>query len=261
MNTGLQRNCIDKYYTKPDISIKCVKTFKRVVQPKKTDVIIEPSAGGGVFIEPLKSVENKTYFYDIEPEHNEVIKQDFLLFTWTGSQQAHVIGNPPFGRQASLAIKFIKKSAEFAVSISFILPKSFKKESMQKHFPLNFHLVHQEDLPDTSFLVEGKEHNVPCVFQIWMKKKEQRSIPTKLEPTGFRFVKKSENPNIAIRRVGVYAGKVFEETQDKSEQSHYFITLDDIEDIQKFKDIKYDHNNTVGPKSISKQEIISKSRI
>lgn len=258
MKTGLQRNCIDKYYTKPDISIKCVKTFKRVVKPKQTDVIIEPSAGNGVFIEPLKMVENAKYFYDIEPEHKDVIKQDFLSFKWTEPEPAHIIGNPPFGRQSSLAIKFIKKSAEFASSISFILPKSFKKESMQKHFPLNFHLVHEEDVPDKSFLVEGKEHDVPCVFQIWIKKNEQRRIPQKLEPTGFRFVKKSENPDIAIRRVGVYAGKVFEETQDKSEQSHYFIKLDDIEDIRKFKDIKYEHNNTVGPRSISKQEIISK---
>ena len=35
----------------------------------------------------------------------------------------HIIGNPPFGRQSSLAIKFIKKSVEYCDSISFILPK------------------------------------------------------------------------------------------------------------------------------------------
>ena len=52
-------------------------------------------------------------------------------------KKIHIIGNPPFGRQSSLAIKFIKKSAEFCDSISFILPKSFKKDSLKKHFPLN----------------------------------------------------------------------------------------------------------------------------
>jgi len=256
MKTGLQRNCIDKYYTKPEVSRKCVSEFKRIVKPQRHDVIIEPSAGGGVFIEPLHSLDNVKYFYDIEPEHKDVIKQDFLDFDWTAP--AHIIGNPPFGRQSSLAIQFIKKAAKFALSISFILPKSFKKESMQKHFPLNFHLVHEEDVPDKSFVVQGKEHDVPCVFQIWIKKDEPRKVQEKLEPRGFSFVKKSENPDIAIRRVGVYAGKVFEETQDKSEQSHYFIKLDDIEDIRKFKDIKYEHNNTVGPRSISKQELTAR---
>ena len=48
------------------------------------------------------------------------------------SRKIHVIGNPPFGRQSSLAIKFIKKSCSFSDTISFILPKSFKKDSMKK---------------------------------------------------------------------------------------------------------------------------------
>ena len=35
-----------------------------------------------------------------------------------------------------------------------------KKESLKKAFPLHFHLVFEMDLPDNSFLVDGKEHNV-----------------------------------------------------------------------------------------------------
>ena len=69
----------------------------------------------------------------------------------------HVIGNPPFGRQASFAIKFIKLCCEFATTISFILPKSFKKTSMQKHFSINYHLIYENDLPDNSFLVNNKD--------------------------------------------------------------------------------------------------------
>ena len=51
-----------------------------------------------------------------------------------------------------------------------------------------------------------------------------------------------------------------ENIKDKSEQSHYYIKFDDIPHIDdlliKFKDLKFDDNNTVGPKSISKQELI-----
>ena len=73
-----------------------------------------------------------------ESDNNEIIKQYYLLFDYGSMKETfskmHIIGNPPFGRQSSLAIKFIKKSCEFCDSISFILPKSFKKDSLKKHF-------------------------------------------------------------------------------------------------------------------------------
>ena len=94
----------------------------------------------------------------------DFLKLDYLKFS---NKNVHIVGNPPFGRQSSLAIKFIRYSALFSKSISFILPKSFKKDSLQNKVPLNFHLLCQVDLPKNSFLVNEKEHDVPCVFQIW----------------------------------------------------------------------------------------------
>ena len=88
----------------------------------------------------------------------------------------HLVGNPPFGRQSSLAIKFIKQSCKFCDTISFILPKSFKKDSLQKHFPINFHLEYEYELPKDSFIVGDKSHDVPCVFQIWIKKDTNRQV-------------------------------------------------------------------------------------
>jgi hypothetical protein len=112
--------------------------------------------------------------------HNEIIKQDYLMLDHSNFKNKfnniHIIGNPPFGRQSSFAIQFIKKSCEFCDSLSFILPKSFKKDSLKKHFPLRFHLIFESDLPDKSFLVDGVEHNVPCVFQIWQKKMFKREL-------------------------------------------------------------------------------------
>ena len=50
------------------------------------------------------------------------------------------------------------------------------------------------------------------------------------------------------------------EIEYKSFQSHYFIKFINNkqvdENIQILKDIKFNFNNTVGPKSISKQELI-----
>lgn len=264
--TGLKRNTIDKFYTKSEIVSLCINDIKNTIEIKKDDLILEPSAGNGSFISEIQNLSDNCLFYDIKPENEKIVKQDFLEYNSEEIvkkyNKIHVIGNPPFGRQSSLAIKFIKKSCSFCNTLSFILPKSFKKESLRKHFPLNFHLIFEKDLPENSFLNDEVEIDVPCVFQIWAKKDTNRSIEEKLEPKNFTFVKKENNPDIAFRRVGVNAGKIYTDFQSKSIESHYFIKFSDdnpMEEIlDKLSKISFDFNNTVGPKSISKQEIISK---
>jgi len=265
---GLNRNTVDKYYTKDSVVDLCLNFVKKYIEINTDDLIIEPSAGNGSFILGIKEITNNYKFYDLEPDNNEIIKQDYLLYDYNtivkevSGNKIHIIGNPPFGRQSSLAIKFIKKSCEFCDTISFILPKSFKKDSLKKTFPLNYHLILETDLPDKSFLVDGKEHDVPCIFQIWEKKLNNRIVNIKLEPLNFIFVKKTENPHISFRRVGVNAGTIDEKIDEKSSQSHYFIKFTNgnstIDNINKLSTITYDFNNTVGPKSISKQELIFK---
>lgn len=264
---GLNRNTIDKYYTKTNVVELCLNLVKKYIQIDSNDLIIEPGAGNGAFIKGIKSLTNNFKFYDLEPDNDEIIKQDYLLYDHDnigiGNNKIHIIGNPPFGRQSSLAIKFIKKSCKFCDSISFILPKSFKKDSLRKSFSLNFHLIFEIDLPDKSFLVDGLEHNVPCVFQIWQKQAINRVLNEKLEPLNFRFVDKSGKPDISFRRVGVNAGTIAIDNMDtKSIQSHYFIKFTNgksiSENLDRLSIISYDFNNTVGPKSISKQELIFK---
>jgi predicted RNA methylase len=266
---GLKRDVIDKFYTKKEIAQYIIDLFKQHIAPNNDDLIIEPSAGNGAFIDAIKSLTCNYEFYDLEPEHEEIIKQDYLLYITSNTsntnntnntQKIHILGNPPFGRQSSLAIKFIKKSCQFCYSISFILPKSFKKDSLKKTFPPNFHLLFEMDLPEKSFLVNNKEHDVPCIFQIWIKKTYDREVSTKLEPHNFIFVEKTDNPNISFRRVGVNAGTIDVNSTNKSVQSHYFIKFTNANDLEKNIDllntIVYDSNNTVGSKSIGKQELI-----
>ena len=261
---GLNRNTIDKYYTKDIVVELCLNLVKKYIEINTDDLIVEPSAGNGSFITGIKSLTSNFRFYDLEPDNTEIIKQDYLLYDYgiikNAFSKIHIIGNPPFGRQSSFAIKFIKKSCEFCDSVSFILPKSFKKDSLKKTFPLNFHLIFEIDLPDKSFLVDGVEHNVPCIFQIWEKKNVNRIVNEKLEPNNFIFVEKTENPDISFRRVGVNAGIIDKKIDEKSIQSHYFIKFTNkkstTDNIQNLSIITYDFNNTVGPRSISKQELI-----
>ena len=267
--TGLKRKTTDKYYTSNNAVKKCLELIVNTILINSDDLCIEPSAGNGSFIDGIKTIFTNYCFYDLEPENSEIIKQDYLLFDYNqiaeNAEHAepfkkHVIGNPPFGRQSSLAIKFIKKSSEYCDTISFILPKSFKKDSLKKHFPLNFHLECEYDLPKDSFIIDNKSYDVPCVFQIWIKKNTQRSAPKKLTPNKYTFVKKEIPHDMSFRRVGVYAGQLDRVTEQKSIQSHYFIKFDEPltdELFNKLSSINYAcKDNTVGPKSISKQELM-----
>ena len=242
----------------------CKILIEKHINIKENDLIIEPSAGNGSFIKIIKKLTKNHKFYDLIPENKEIIKQNFLLLNVDKIiepyKKIHIIGNPPFGRQSSLAIQFIKKCCEFADTISFILPKSFKKDSNKAKFDKFFHLIYEKDLPENSFSVNGNDCDVPCVFQIWKKKKTERIKPDKIEPKNFKFVDKTEHHDISFRRVGVYVGKIDKETDDKSIQSHYFIKFTNNksvnDNIKLLEKINFDFNNTVGPKSISKQELI-----
>lgn len=284
-NTGLKRNILDKFYTKEEIVKDIMNIHEKYINiDKKNDLILEPSAGDGKFISMIKQKCNNYIFIDIEPEHNEIHKLDYLnynLKNTTNYKNVHIIGNPPFGKNSSLAIKFIKHScllSDNVKSISFILPKSFRKESMKKYFNLHFHLIFEKDLPNNSFLVNDTVYDVPCIFQIWKYKKEKREVLQNELPKSFKFVKKEEDHDISFRRVGVYAGKIsiFPFTKDKSEQSHYFIKFtnnktkeenlekifeNNLELLEKEYLIlceRFENNNTVGPRSISKPELINK---
>ena len=270
---GLKRNTTDKFYTCRSTVELCIDLVQEhVTISVENDLIIEPSAGNGAFISRIHDLSNKILFYDIEPDNEAIIKQNFLELDtshFTDFPKVHCIGNPPFGRQSSFAIQFIKKACEFCDTVSFILPKSFKKPSLQKSFPLNFHLIAEIDLPEKSFLVNDREHNVDTVFQIWVKRDSLRETPKDIEPRGFVFTKirqeqsnpsYSHSPDISFRRVGVYAGKIDTDVE-KSVQSHYFIKFTNgkslVENLEQLKQVTFAHNNTVGPKSISKQELIA----
>ena len=97
-------------------------------------------------------------------------------------------------------------------------------------------------------------------FKYGLKKDVNRRVPKKLTPKKYKFVKKNDKHDISFRRVGVNAGDIDKETKKKSVQSHYFIKFDNElteELFNNLKNINYTcKNNTCGPKSISKQELI-----
>lgn len=263
MQTGIHRDTIDKFYTKRSIASMCTSAMKKSVQVGKEDMVIEPSAGNGAFVPFIKKMSKNHAFYDIQPESDNIIRQDFLALDINSfdDKRVHAIGNPPFGRKSSDCRRFIRKCCEFCQSVSFILPRTFMKKEYQTAFPLNFHLVKEIVLPESSFTIDGNDHNVPCVFQVWLKKDRKRLHIKKIKSIGYSFVKKNDGPDVSIRRVGHRSGKASTDFAKKNENTHYFLKFNDGTDIgalvTRLNNFKYNTHN-VGAKSISKQQFINK---
>ena len=267
-DTGKKRkNLADKYYTVSAAATQCLTQLTPLLQNPGGFVWIEPSAGNGVFLNALKDVlpAARAIGLDIAPGAGRIEKGDFLSWDASGLDATSpriFFGNPPFGRQSSLARRFIQRAAELnAQWIAFILPRSFEKPSLQKHVPTVYHLRLSERLGDNSFLVNEKPHDVPCVFQVWERQAESRAPVPTVEPVGFRYVKHTEPHDIAIRRVGVNAGCAFLSGGTFSPQSHYFIKFLDAAVVEKRGAIMQQlsahpfPSNTTGPRSLSKGEI------
>jgi hypothetical protein len=168
----------DQFYTNKDVAQKCVATLSMFFDLNDFDVCLEPSAGTGNFFELLPN--DKRHGIDIEPKCEGVVHGDFLAFKAESGKTYIVVGNPPFGKISSLAIKFFNHAATFADVIAFVIPRTFKRISVQNRLNLNFHLVHGEDLPTKPCCFTPKM-SAKCCFQVWekrMTKREKIVLPT-----------------------------------------------------------------------------------
>ena len=245
----------DQFYTKESV----VRTVLGTVNLNFFQTIIEPSSGDGSFVKLLVQHPNLLYV-DIDspdPAH----RFDFLLYNPSTTGNVLVVGNVPFGRRCSLAVKFFNHAAIMADTIAFIVPKTFQKNSIQNRLDMRFHLVVEHVLPLNSFLLEGEEYNVATVWQIWEKRLQPRQKIEKLPMVeDFKFCKRGDTPDIAIRRVGVLAGRIFETSlETRSEESHLFLKVSK-NNLEKLRTLNLESceekYQTVSNPCISKNDIL-----
>lgn len=264
-DTGLKRvNVKDQYYTHPDIAQQCIQELLKHLPETRDSVWVEPSAGDGAFFHSIPYDIQKIGL-DIDPKAPDILVQDFLSWNPTIEHQSNtpivVIGNPPFGRQSSMAKAFIAKSVSFASVIAFILPRSFTKPSMFKVFPPLFHCLFSKEIPKHAFLLNGVPYDVPCVFQLWVKKHTPRQTEATVQPNGFAYVKVEFSYHFVVRRVGGLAGKAYKNNGHAyNPQTHYFIHLEKrylghLDTILTQLNTHVFPSNTVGPRSLSKTEV------
>ena len=261
LNNNKPKNNLDKFYTNSGTSKKYINKLSEFYDWESFDFVIEPSAGSGSFLLEIPN-ENKIGI-DIEPEHSLIIKQDF--FTYLPSEEKKnilTIGNPPFGKVGSLAVKFFNHAAKFSNVIAFIVPRSFRKIAIQNRLDLNFYLVYDDIIPinPCSFHPEMK---VKCCFQIWERKNILRKqIKTSLIHNDWDFVHYNniKNADFAIRAYGGHCGDIVCTDLDKLNHKGWHFIKSKINKellIKKIKKLDFIHStNTARQDSIGKRELV-----
>jgi hypothetical protein len=172
----MNRPANDRYFTKRPLARRLYEITKAIIAEQQIDFDcwLEPAAGDGSFFNLLPR-ENRLGI-DVDPTDVEgVIEHDFFSYSDFGSRVYGTIGNPAFGKNANMAIKFFNYCARISSFIAFILPRTFKKDSVINKLDSHFHLEYEEILPDNSFEIDGREKSVPTGFQIWIKRPHRRA--------------------------------------------------------------------------------------
>jgi len=260
-----KRNALDQYYLTPEMFPLILEVMIVRCIPE-TRYFIDTAGGKGEMIALLirKFGRNRAFAYDIDPKGPFILSENFLEHDLLCPESTvTTVCFPPFGTNNNLAIAFFNKCARVSKFIVTILPMSVKKQYFQNRLDPYFHIIHESDLPHNSFILNGKSHHVNCCFQIWEKLEYKRKIYKRVyNPISphFKFVKRTQNPDVAIMYTGCKTGKVLScDEAARYNKTYYIKIIDDIlkKDNNIYK-LNFDKiaNNTVGQRCVSKPEII-----
>lgn len=218
---------LDKYYTNTDLAKYCIEKTKEIIGEDNITEYLEPSAGNGAFSLQIP----KCIAYDIEPEHESIIKQNYLELDTPYKKGRLIIGNPPFGERNNLSRYFYNKSVELGDYISFILPVSqFNNvDSLYK-----FDLIHSEVLPT----IEYSGIKINCCLNIYKRPKNGLNKKLKINTNLFELYRDDQygydeiEYDICIYRGGASAGK--EKFTNINKQT-YKIKVKDNKDLEYVK--------------------------
>lgn len=252
---------LDQFYTDRDLAKRLVALARPYLSISPPQFWLEPSAGDGAFLEAMPK---GAHALDIDPRGPGIARGDFLSYSPPQPGPWVAVGNPPFGKNSSLALKFFNHAASFCQAIAFVVPRTFEKDSLQRRLDPHMHLVLEHPIDPNSFYRDGQPCAVPCVFQVWQRRPERREHPERITThPDFAFVDKSAAPDFAFQRVGVRAGLV--KSMDHhalSAPSHYFIRVADRAQVgrvrQRLEAVDWNKvkHRTSGNPSIGKHEMI-----
>lgn len=248
-NNGNTRTAgLEQYYSPRDLAKKLTQTFIDVVSADvHADTFIEPAAGTGSFVDSLRELGAKNVLaYDIAPKHPDVEEVDFLD-VFLEDTDLLCVTNPPFGRNNSLSVPFFNKLARHCTYIGFIVPKSWRKWTVQDRLDRRAQLVYDEDVAvhyvDDSgeSLYDSKKPGMNTVFQIWRVRNDgYRREKVVVPDHGLITPASLVDADVALVVFGHSCGKVIEDfDRSKKKTTTMYLKVSEPSVIEVMKRLPY----------------------
>ena len=243
----------DQFFTRPQAAQQFADWVKSYNLPVSR--MIEPAAGNQDLAKFFPGIE----MYDLDPKSPDIKQQDFFTADHQPQPGLMVIQNPPFGRGSDLAIRFFNKAATFADYIAQIVPRTFRRPSIQNRLGDNFELVDEYVLPRGSFYLpsEGpdRKYDVPAVAQIWKRTATKRAPIQPPRPSGtYEFVRDPADADFAFRMKGRRAGQIITQGFETANPNSFFFVRGELAPWQAVDWNEYG-NDVMGARNISKADI------
>lgn len=251
----------EQYYTPNETAQEVFKNLLEMVPDLSSRVFIEPAGGTGSFIDAALEVGIKEIIsYDIEPHHPKVKAGDFLL------QQIHAVNaitvtNPPFGRNNSLSIPFFNHSAKTSEYIVFVVPRSWRKWTVQNKLDRRFELVRDDDLTINYVDVNGehgyKNNNLRTCIQYWKRSDTNLRPIYAVEDMGIISKCKFDEADVSLTIFGYGCGTVKTDFPRKPNTTQMFLKLNHPKALEALQSVDFSKffNHTAYTEALSIVEI------
>lgn len=221
---------LDKFYTPTQTAERCVELMLNTITNRMfVTEYLEPSAGSGNF----SNIINGCIAYDIEPQHETIIKADFLKLDLPYKEGRLIFGNPPFGDRNNLARSFYKKAVQICDAIAFILPIS---QLNNRDSLYEFDLIESVDLG----ILEYSGMKIHCCFNIYTRPKKGLNSKPKLQTDLFKILRTGDaefentKADFMFCKRGSVGKEIFEEGKRFGDE--YKIIVFDKGNLQYVKD-------------------------
>jgi len=250
----------EQYYTPPQVAQDILKVVVDLVEDFEQKVFLEPAGGTGTFInEALASGFTEVLSYDIEPHHPLVSKGNFLEKK-IPHYNCVTVSNPPFGRNNALSIPFFNKAAEYSDLIVFIVPRSWRKWTVQNKLDRRFTLVREDDLNidyvDASGEPLSKNKYLRTCVQYWKKSDVLRDL-VYVKDMGIIEKCKYQEADASLTLFGYGCGTVKTEFPKRPNTTQMFLKLKHPRALEALRAVDFSRFflNTAYTEALSIQEI------
>ena len=286
---------LDQFYTRQESANAAIELLLDLIPQLLSTKArwIEPSVGNGAFYNAVChkltphafdaiDIDEKRKMLQGVPASVRQLTVNFMDYNAVESEEKCIcVGNPPFGKNASLALDFINHAEKFCDVIAFILPNSFHKLSIMNRVSRNLHLISKKAVKKDAFIYEKEVVHVPSTWFVFVHRKckwttaintqnlRELIVPYPVESKYITFQANgpTNETTFMIQRVGMAAGKVTlnrEEWKGKETSKNFYFVIIHFEHIKCAEAVRNDFDLqhikekhwTAGMPSISKSEVV-----